>query len=201
MAQKSLSINTPNLISGKNEKSLKSTLIDYPYKTEEEKSPIVRNYSIKKSNKNLISCKRESSIKNEESNIYKIIKKKSIEEKKYRVMSPCRINRNNPRRVYSLKKNSSCKNMYLKSSLFDSKNKIIYITNKKPSSNKDFNNYKNNEKRKKKSKTKNKKTINKTDSLNIKKIKTNSKNEETKDNTNKDKDKINKNFKKFFCCI
>ena len=208
-AQKSLSINTPILNNGTNEKSLKSSANDYPYKTEEEKSPLVRNYSNKKSSKKLFSSKGINSINSiqiKDSNIYKIIKRKNIEDKKDRELSPYKNIRINPRRVNSLKKNFSCKNMYLKSSLFNSNNKIINSTSKKLSSKNDFNNYKNiNDKSKRKYKSKNKKSINnnitKNDCVNIIKLKSLSpiNNEDTKDN--KDENKMSKNIKKFFCCI
>jgi len=207
-AKKSISINTPILTSGTNEKSLKSSVIDYPYKTEEEKSPLVRNYSIKKSNKKLLSSKGTNSIKNKDSNIYKIVRKKSIEIKNVRGISPCKNVRINPRRVQSFKKNTSFKNMNLKSSLFINKNKIINSTNQLPNTNKDFNNYKNiNDKSKKKNKSKTKKSINnnininKNDCVNIIKYQSTNltKNEDSKNN--KDENKMNKNIKKYFCCL
>jgi hypothetical protein len=205
-AKKSLSINTPILSNKMTEKSLKSSINDYPYKSEEEISPIFRNDSIKKRSK------RRNTIEIKDSNIYKIIKKKNIEEKNVRAISPYKIIKVNPRRIHSLKKITSCKNMYLRNSLFNNKNKIIvYNSSKKPNSNNDFNNFRSiNEKSKKKNKSKSKKTINlnnnnnqinKKDSENIIQLKAVkiTKNEDNKDN--KDENKINKNIKKFFCCL
>jgi hypothetical protein len=209
-AKKSLSINSPILNNRINEKSLKSSV----HKTEDERSPIIRNNSIKKSNKKLFCCKRLNSIEIKDSNIYKLIKKKNIEEKKNRSLSPYKIIKSKPRRINSFKKIVSCKNMYLRSSLFNNQNKIINSTNKKPKSNNNFNIYnKINERSKKKNKSKDKKTINnnnnsnKKDCVNIIQLKAAylSDDEDTKYNNDKDKDKdknkISKNIKKFFCCI
>lgn len=205
-AKKSLSINTPIINNGTNEKSLKSSVNDYPYKTEEEKSPLIRNYSNKKSSKKLFSSKGINSIQFKDSNIYKIIKRKNIEEKKDRELSPYKNIRAKPRRVHSLKKNFSCKNMYLKSSLFNNNNIIINSMSKKLSSKNDFNNYKNvNDKSKRKYKSKNKKpinnNINKNDCVNIIKVKSLSPKNNQYSKDNKDEKKISKNIKNFFCCI
>ena len=203
-ARKCISINTPILINGTNEKSLKSSVIDYPYKTEEEKSPLVRNYSNKKSSKKLLSSKGTNSKNIKDSNNFKLIRKKSNELQKVRGISPCKNIRTNLRRVKSFKKISFNKKMNLKSGLFINKNKIINSTNQKSSSNNDFNNYKNiNEKSKNKNKSKNKKNINnninKNDCVNIKKSTNLTNNEDSKD-TN-DENKISKNIKKYFCCL
>ena len=217
-AKKALSINTPKLCNRTNEKSLKSSVIDSPYKTEEEKSPILRNNSIKKSNKKLLAYKRINSIKIKDSNIYKLIKKKNIGENKDRPLSPYKIIKSKPRRVDSLSNYISCKNMYIRSSLFNNKNKDINSPKKMPKSNKDFNNIKYskiNEKSKKKNKSKDRKTINinnniksnsnsnnnKKDCVNIIQLKTGNLTnyEDIKDN--KDEKKISKNIKKHFCCI
>ena len=215
-AKKALSINTPNLNNRTNEKSLKSSVIDSPYKTEEEKSPILKNNSIKKYNTKMLAYKRINSIKIKDSNIYKLIKKKNIEEKKDRPLSPYKIIKSKPRRVDSLQNYISCKNMYIRSSLFNNKNNVINSPKKVSKSNKYFNYYnysKINEKSKKKNKSKDKKTINnnnksntnnnnnKKDCANIMQLKTGNLTnyEDIKDN--KDEKKISKNIKKYFCCI
>jgi len=72
-AQKSLSINTPNSSNKSKEKSVKSSVNDYPYRTE-------RNNSIKGIAKKINSCKRINIFK--DSNIFKNIKKRILKKKK-----------------------------------------------------------------------------------------------------------------------
>ena len=211
--QKSVSINTPISSNKSKEKSGKSSANDYPYGTEEEKSPRLRNISIKRSYKKINSCKRLNTFK--DPNIFKNIKKKNFEERKEGEASSLKINQSKPNRISSFKKYISCKNINVKSSLFNvnaksslfkKKNQTTKSINKDNNNNININNSKNpNQNTKKRNKTKNKKVknknINENDSANIIKVKT-----ETTDNKdkkdNKDKNENDKKcIKKFFCCL
>ena len=217
--QKSVSIYTPMSSNKSKEKSVKSSINDYPYGTEEEKSQRVRNISIKRSYKKINSCKRIYAFK--DSNIFKNIKKKDFEEKKEGEASSYKISKSKPKRVCSLRNYVSCKNINVKSSLFNvnaksslfkKKNETTKNLNKNNNINNNFNKGKNkNENDKKRSKTKNKKinnkNINENDCVNIIKVKTeitdNKDNKDKKDKKdNKDKNKSDKkSIKKFFCCL
>ena len=212
--QKSVSINTPISSNKSKEKSGKSSANDYPYGTEEEKSPRLRNISIKRSYKKINSCKRLNTFKDQ--NLFKNIKKKNFEERKEGEASSLKINKSKPNRINSLRNFISCKNINVKSSLFNvnAKSSLFKKKNQTTKSiNKDnninINNSKNpNQNTKKRNKTKNKKVknknINENDSANIIKVKTeNTDNKDKKDKKdNKDKNENDKkSIKKFFCCL
>ena len=169
-ALKSISINTVNSSNKSKEKLLKSSVVFFPFKIEEEKNSKVKNIDIKRSNKRVYSCRKIDTIKN--SNIFKNIKKMNFEEKKDGEAFSNKLSKSRPKRVYSLRNYTSCKKVNLKSSLFNTnvKSSLFKRNNQTTKSltknnnniNNYFKNYKNaNENEKKTNKVKNKKVVNK----------------------------------------